>query len=455
MSMGRAKGRQMDLFVATSDLRAPGHPFYDRLNAALDRHRFDERVEAICARYYCEGNDGRPSVPPGRYFRMLAIGYFENLGSERGIAWRCADSLSLKAFLGLGPAEATPTHSALSRIRARLGKEAFEAVHLLILEVLKKERLVKGRKLALDSTTMAANASMASIVRRDTDETYAEFVGRLAAEAGEVVASAEDRARFDRRREGRETTNAEWASPTDPDARVARMKDGTTKLAYKAEHVVDADTHAIVTTALHAADRSDHATAPETLAEADAHLQAIGLSTVGATVIADKGYCSEAFVAGLVAAEMKPCVAEPRLRTKRRWKGKDEHVRRACLANRRRVRGAAGRRLMRRRGASVERSFQNVFDRGGQRQTHLRGHENNEKRNLVAVIAHNLGVWMRKLVGRACPKALAALLSARKIALLTVRALIGVFATGLRLAADDRPVGGSRPRQNLDLRQAA
>lgn len=455
MSMGRAKSRQMDLFVATSDLRSPGHPFYERLNKALDKHRFDEKVEAMCAKYYCEGNDGRPSIPPGVYFRMLMIGYFENLGSERGIAWRCADSLSLKTFLGLGAADDAPTHSALSRIRTRLGKEAFEAFHLLILSVLKAEGLLKGRKLALDSTTMAASASMSSIVRRDTDETYPEFVGRLAAEAGEKIEGKEDLARFDRKREDRTTTNAEWTSPTDPDARVARMKDGSTKMAYKAEHVVDADTCAIVTTALHAADRSDHTTAPETLAEADAQLRAVGLSTVDATVIADKGYFSEAFLAGCATAEIKTCVSEPKVKGRRRWKGKDAQVKSACLANRRRLCSAYGRGLTKRRGATVEKSFQHVFDRGGQRRTHLRGHENNEKRNHVAVGAHNLGVLMRKLIGKGCPKALSTRLFAAHVAVDVVSTLFRTLVTTAGFVVGKRREDAARSVARSAVRRAA
>jgi transposase len=432
MSMGRVHHRQADLFVAAADLRSPGNPFYERLNAALDRHDFDAKVEKLCAPYYADDKEGRPSIPPGRYFRMVMIGYFENLGSERGIAWRCADSFSLKAFLGLGAADTTPTHSALSRIRSRLGREAFDAFHVLVLGILKTEGLVKGELLALDSTTMAANASMASIVRKDTRETYGEFVGRLAEAAGEVVQGKEDLARFDRKREDRSSSNQDWKSPVDPEARIARMKDGTTKMAYKAEHVVDAETNAIVTSVLHAADRSDHATAPATVAEADAHLKAVGLTTVGATVIADKGYCSEEFLAGCATAAIKTCVAVPKLKGRRRWKGKAKDVRRACAANLRRVRSAYGRGLTRRRGATVEKSFQNVFDRGGQRRTHLRGHENNEKRNLIAVAAHNLGVLMRKLIGKACPRAFAAAAWDLSGLLATSRRPLGVMATVVR-----------------------
>lgn len=420
MSMGKAKPRQMDLFVAAADLQAPGHPFYDRLNKALEKHGFDAKVEALCAELYAGDGAGRPSIPPGQYFRMLMVGYFEGIASERGIAWRCADSLSLKTFLGLGPADATPHHSALSRIRRRLTKDVFTAYDRLILGILKASGLVKGDSLAMDSTTVAANASMASIVRKDTREGYADFVKRLAAEAGETVTNKEELARFDRKREDRKTTNAEWESPTDPDARVARMKDGRTKMAYKAEHVVDADTGVIVASALHAADRSDHATATDTIVAADANLKAIGLTTVGTTLLADKGYCSEAFIAGCAVAEIKTCIAEPKQRGRRRWKGKEPLVKRSCGANRRRVRSDYGRALMKRRGATVELSFQHVYERGGQRQTYLRGHENNEKRNLIAVAAHNLGVLMRKLVGAGCPKACATLLS-------TLQAILGAL----------------------------
>ena len=246
MAMGRrARERQGEFWIATQLLPGtPRHVFYEKLNGILAEGGFDRFVEGLCEPYYAEGF-GRASVPPGVYFRMLLIGYFEGIDSQRGIAWRCADSRSLAAFLGCSPKEATPEHSSLTRIRNRLPLEIHERVFAFVLALAERRKLLKGKTVAVDSTTLEANAAMKSIVRKDTGEDYRDYLVRLMREEGLIAdrdePSDEELRRFDKRRQ-KKVSNAEWESPVDPDARIAKMKDGRTHLAYKAEHVVDLET---------------------------------------------------------------------------------------------------------------------------------------------------------------------------------------------------------------------
>lgn len=411
MSMGRMKPKQGELWVATSEIKTPGHPFFKKLNEVFAVHDFDRKVEELCSSYYAEKN-GRPSIAPGRYFRMLMIGYFEGIGSERGLAWRCEDSLSLKAFLGLGAADTTPDHSSLSIVRRRLPVEVFRAVNKLVLSILKEAGLLKGRALALDASTMDANAAMRSIIRKDTNESYSGYVERLAKEAGEPAPTREKQARFDKKRKDRSTSNKDWKSSTDADARITRTKDGRTHLAYKPEHAVDVDTGAIVAATVNAADLSDHETSVATLVQVVENFESLNVPSTDFTVIADKGYHSEAVIAGCVTAEIRTCIAEPQIRGRRRWKDKLPEARTAFMRNRRRARSEHGKRLMRKRGETVERSFAHVLETGGLRRTYLRGLENNEKRYLAQVSAFNLGIVMRKLCGFGTPRGLAGALAA-------------------------------------------
>jgi transposase len=284
----------------------------------------------------------------------------------------------------------------------------------------------------IDSTTMAANASMKSIIRHDTNESYAGYVKRLAKEAGEKLTTKAELAQFDRKREGRSTSNADWKAPADDDARITKMKDGRTRFVYKPEHVVDAETDVIIAATMNHANASDHTTAPQTLLAAQRVLDDLGLSTNGATLIADKGYHSNALLVACVTADLKTCIAEPRSTSKRRWTNKPEIAHRAVTRNRRRLRSKHGLALMRRRGQSVERTFADVYHRGGMRQTYLRGLENNEKRSLLAVAAHNLGVLMRKLCGAGTPKALAVRFSMLYRVLVLVMAQLGIAWPGRR-----------------------
>jgi len=347
MSMGqRENERQRDLWLPTTDLaRSPGHPFYEQVNRVLREAEFDEKVEELCRPFYADST-GRPSIPPGVYFRMLLIGYFEGLGSEREIAWRCADSLALRDFLGYALDEATPNHSSLCRIRQRLDVEVHEAVFSLVLEILSDRGLLRGKTIGIDSTTLEANAALRSIVRRDDGTGYEEFLKKLAKESGIKTPTRKDLAKLDRKRP-KKGSNEEWEHPGDPDAQITKMKDGRTHLAHKSEHAVDMDSGAVVAVSLHGGAAGDTQTIYTTMEAACEEALALGLE-MPREWIADKGYHCNETMEMVAEVGLRSYISEPD-RGKRRWKGKDT-ARRGTNANRRRIRGARGRRLMRRRG---------------------------------------------------------------------------------------------------------
>ena len=273
MAMGQQKDRQGDLMVSWSEMpRSPGHVFYDRLQLVLIEGGFDGFAEAVCQPYYA-ARMGAPSVPPGRYFRMHLVGYFEGIDSERGLEWRCSDSLSLREFLLLERRERVPDHSWLSRTRARLPHEVHTAVFDWVLALIAEAGLVKGERIGVDASTMEANAARRNIVRRDTGEGYRGMLERLAQESGIETPTAEDLARLDRKHKGKKLSNQDWVSRSDPEAKIAKMKDGTTHLAYKPEHAVDLDTGAVVAAELHPADEGDTTTLEKTLATPGGHQQ--------------------------------------------------------------------------------------------------------------------------------------------------------------------------------------
>ena len=409
MAMGRARRqRQGTLFVGTGELpRTPGHPFYERVSALLEKHGFEAVVEGECARYYSDGT-GRPSIPPVVYFKALFVGFFEGIDSERGIAWRVADSMALRAFLGYELTEATPDHSSLSRTRRLMSVETHRLVFQFVLEVLAKEGLLRGGTLGVDATALEANAALRSIVRRDTGEGYEQFLTGLAAASGIKTPTREDLARIDRKRP-KKGSNDDWTNPNDPDARITKMKDGRTHLAHKAEHAVDMDTGAVVSVTLQPADRGDTQTVGETVDEARRNLRKVAASPRARRrlrpvreIVTDKGYHSNGTVRGLNEDGLQTYISEPN-RGRRNWKGKDRE-REAVYANRRRVRGARGKRLLRRRGEIVERSFAHCYETGAMRRTHLRGHENILKRLLVHVGAFNLSLVLRRTTGYGTPR---------------------------------------------------
>src|SRR5215203_199110 len=339
MALGRQRDRQLEMLVAWSEMpRSPGHIFYDRLQAELVTAGFDSFAEGLCALYYT-ARLGRPSLPPGRYFRMLLVGYFEGIDSERGLEWRCADSLSLREFLRLGAREPVPDHSWLSRTRARLPLEAHDAVFTWVLQRLAERGLVKGERIGIDASTMEANAALRAIVRRDGGEGYRAMLTRMARESGIETPTAEDLVRLDRRRKGKKLSNAEWESPADPEARIAKLKDGRTRLAYKPEHALDLDTGAVVAAEMHPADRGDTATLPGTLESAARHLAAVEAAPsaeVPAELVADKGYHSRETLKSLDDGPWKTRIAEPKRDGFLRWHGDDE-ARRAVVNNRTRL----------------------------------------------------------------------------------------------------------------------
>jgi transposase len=407
MAMGKRTSEQAPMWVAATDLPvSPGHPFYVRLNAILDDAGFDRFAEEQCEQFYAPVM-GRPSLPPGRYFRLLLIGYFEGLDSERGIAWRTADSLALRSFVGLGLDTGAPDHSTISRTRRLIALETHRAVFTWAQERLEAAGLLKGRTVAIDATTLEANAAMRSIVRRDTGETYQEFLTRLAAESGLKTPTREALARLDRRRKKR-TSNKDWKNPFDPDAKITKMKDGRTHLAHKAEHAIDLESGAMVAVTLQGADVGDTTSLVETAIAAAEHVEAAhGASPTSAVLtelIADKGYHSNQTMIDLHAVGVRSYIAEPD-RGRRSWANAPD-AQHAVYGNRRRVRGARGQRLMRRRGEYVERSFAHVYDTGGMRRTHLRGHPNILKRLLIHASAFNLGILMRKVFGVGAPRRL-------------------------------------------------
>ena len=409
MAMGtRTRDRQPTMWVPTTDLpTAASHPFYRRLNQLLREHGFDDFVEAQCAGFYAE-TMGRPGLPPGIYFRLLLIGYFEGIDAERGIAWRAADSLALRDFLGIGLDQAPPDHSTISRTRRLIALETHRAVFTWILQCLSTAGLVKGKTIGIDATTLEANAALRSIVRRDSGESYEEFLTTLAKASGIGTPTRADLARIDRKRK-KKGSNDDWTHPHDPDAKITKMKDGRTHLAHKAEHAIDLETGAIVGVTVQGADEGDTATIQETLPEAAEQLEAVAAVTDDAVavieeVVADKGYHSRTTVHDLETLAIRTYISEPD-RGPQSWTDQ-EAERDAVYANRRRIRGTRGKRLLRRRGELLERPCAHLYETGGLRRAHVRGHENVLKRLLVHAGAFNLGLWMRTLVGVGTPRSL-------------------------------------------------
>jgi transposase len=407
MALGRRKTRQAELFIPTAQLaQGPGHPFYRKLNAVLAEAGFDAFVEQLCAPHYKEG--GRPGLPPGTYFRLLFIGYFEGIDSQRGIAWRCADSLALRGFLGIPLTEATPVHATLSVIRQRLPEEVFDRVFQFVLGLLDEQGLLRGRTLGIDATTLEANAAMKSIVRKDTGADWKTYLRTLAQAEGIQNPTDADLQRLDRGRPDKKVSNEHWESPSDPDARSARMKDGTTHLAYKAEHAVDLQTEAIVAATVTTADRGDGASGAETLIVAQWNLNQSGSEAAVTQLVADKGYHDNRLLAQCADWQVRTYIPE-RKQKSRVWTDKPGEYERAFRGNRRRVRGEKGKQLNRWRSERCERTFAHVCETGGGRRSWLRGLGNVTKAHVLKCAAYNLGLLLRKVWGLGKPRSAAGL----------------------------------------------
>jgi transposase len=412
MAMGHKDDEQETLFVTYANLRgSAGHPFYEALEKILKGQGFDPYVEELCESFYKQG--GRPSIPPGIYFRCLLVGLFEGIDSERGIAWRVADSMSLRSFLGLPLDKNPPDHSTLSRTRRLLDLEVHQDVFTWVLGVLAKAGLVKGKTVGVDATTLEANAAMRSIVRRLDGKSYENYLTELAKASGIETPTRQDLAKLDRKRP-KKGSNEDWEHPLDPDAQITKMKDGSTHLAHKQEHAVDMDTGAILGVTLHGGAKHDTKTLDETLVVTDDNLADVrekvdeetaeSISERVQETVADRGYHSNEVLVALEESEIRAYIAEPE-RGRRNWKGK--HAERdAVYRNRRRMRCRRGKHLMRRRGELIERPFAHMLETGGMRRLHLRGHDNILKRLLIHAAGANLGLLMRTLVGVGSPRSL-------------------------------------------------
>jgi transposase len=457
MALGeRELSEQGELWIASGSIaKGPGHPFYAKLNAVLAQEKFDEYVEDRCREYYAPVM-GRPGIAPGVYFRMLLIGFLERLESERGIAWRCQDSLSLREFLGYRISEDTPDHSSLSRIRTRLSLEVHQEVFGWVLKVLGRRGLIDGKTVGVDSTTLEANAALRSIVRRDNGESYEEFLTGLAKASGIETPTRSDLARIDRKRKGK-GSNDDWVSPNDPDAEISKMKDGHTDMAHKLEQAVDlSGAGAVLAVTLHGGASGDTENLAETLTAADESLEEMREDgeaaakmheAAGREVVADKGYHSNEVLTELEQEGKRTYISEPD-RGRRSWE-KAPEAQQTVYANRRRIKGERGKRLLRSRGELLERPFAHYLEAGGMRRTHLRGHGRIMKRLLIHVAGFNLGLLMRELVGWGTPKQCAEAAAALLGSLGRLVAVIWRPEIGLgRFSDDARRISGS-PANNL------
>lgn len=409
MAMGRMGMRQGDLMLAFDELpHSPGHPFYEKLQEILHEAGFDACVEEKCRAFYAD-KMGAKSIPPGRYIRMHLIGYFEGIDSERGLEWKCSDSFSLRDFLVLAPTQRVPDHSSLSRIRQRLPLECHEEIFQFVLKLLREKGLIKGKRLGFDASTMHANAAMRNIEKRLDGKTYRQMLEGLAKESGIETPTSQDLIKIDKNRKNKRLSNKEWKSCSDEDARIAKMKNGSTRMAYKPEHAVDLDTGAIIAAPIHLADEGDTTSLPKTLEAAEKNLASAGCQPTKespAECVADKGYHARKGLKEMDGGVWKTRICEPDRPQFNRWHG-DEKARRAVYNNRARLGSKTGKKAMKLRAEKVERSFAHVLGRGGMRRAHLRGRENLQKRYLLHVAGFNLSLIMRQIIGHGTPRAVA------------------------------------------------
>lgn len=449
MALGKRKPVQQPLFVSTTDLNVRAHPFYEAVNKVLEAHHFDTFAEGVCAKFYDDGErGGRPGLAPGVYFRCLLVGYFEGIDSERGIDWRCNDSMSLKLFLGIPCDKPAPDHSTISRTRRLIDLETHQEAFQFILKVLANHDLIDGKTLGIDSTTLEANAALRSIVRRDTGESYQEFLTKLAKESGIETPTREDLAKIDKKRKNK-ASNDDWQNPNDPDAKITKMKDGATHLAHKAEHAVDLgeDSHgAILAVSVCDAAVGDTATMADTIVAASENLAAVKddarvadkiRDDFAAEAVLDKGYHSKKAMLDLHEADIRSYASEPD-RGRQDWDGEfGLDARDAVYANRRRINGPRGKRLLRSRGEKLERSFAHCYETGNLRRLHLRGRDNIAKRVLIHAAGFNIGLMMRVKYGLRKPRSCSAKAAALFLTLLRpmhlIRAALRSLAAATRL----------------------
>ena len=406
----KKKAAQPEFWIAADQVVATAHRgFYARLEETLESFGFAAKVRALCEPLYDPTGVGRPGIDPVVYLKMMMVGFFEDLPSERAIAARCADSMSIRSFLNYELHEKTPEHSSFTVIRQRLGLKIYQQIFTLTLQALREHGLLGGKNLGIDSSVIEANASLRALVNRNTAEQYWDYVKRLAAEQGIDPEDTAAVRRFDRHRPGK-GSNKEWQNPHDPDAKIGRTKDGATDMIYKPEVVADLDTGAIVQADVHPGDQADHQEMATRVLEAQQTInQAIGekLDTLTITsVTSDKGYYAVGELQALQHEGIRTVISDPV--DHRRVDQLEPAEQRAVRGARRSVKSKSGKALLRRRGMHIERSFAHILDAGGMRRTTLRGWENLNKRFKLAAAIYNLSQLMRKLFGFGTPKQLAA-----------------------------------------------
>jgi transposase len=400
---------QREFWVVANELpAATPDGFYKRVSQTLGKIDFAAQVREICRPAYAEaGEGGRPGIDPVVYLKMLMVGFFENLRSERAMATRCADSLSIRGFLGYSLTEATPDHSSLSVIRQRLSMPQFDALHLVLLRALRAHGLLKGKHLGIDSSVMEANASLRGLQHRNSEQKYWDYVKALAREAGVNPEDIKAVRRFDRQRPGRKTSNRDWVNPHDAEAKVGRTKQGATDMIYKPEHLSDLESGAIIDVQVRPGDAADNdeSMAQRVLAAVGTLLEVApdaNPQKLGATVVADEGYFALGQIAELQRCGLRTVIADPQAARRRAELPKEERqtLRRAQAA----TRSQSGKELLRKRGEHLERGFAHVLDHGGLRRATLRGCENLTKRYLIAALSANLSLLLRTLFGTGTAK---------------------------------------------------
>src|SRR3989441_1919778 len=426
----KKKAAQPEFWIATDQVVSPAQSgFYSKLEETLESFEFAAKVRALCAPAYDKSGVGRPGIDPVVYLKMIMVGFFEDLPSERAIAARCSDSMSIRAFLKYELNEKTPEHSSFTVIRQRLGLEIYERIFVLTLQALREHGLLRGKNLGIDASVIEANASLRALVHRNTEEQYWDYVKRLAAEQGVDLQDAAAVRKFDRNRPGK-GSNQEWENPHDPDAKIGRTKDGATDMIYKPEAVVDLDTGAIVRAQVQLGDESDHKDMSVRILEAQQNINRASKTKLDTltveSVTSDKGYYAVSELPVLQQEGIRTVICDPI--DNRRLDKLEPAARRAVLGARRSVKSKSGKELLRRRGMHIERSFAHILDCGGMRRATLRGWENLNKRYKLAAAFYNLSQLMRKLFGFGTPKQLAAfgrLLFIRLTWLLALPSLIG------------------------------
>ena len=408
---------QADLWIQPGELaKGPKDGFYSKLLDVLDGVDFTGQIHRLCGPHYKAGilSAGRPPTDPAVLFKMMMVGFLEGIGSDRGIAARCSDSLILRRFLGYSLTEETPDHSSFTVFRKRLPQEVFQAAHEVVLDGLRAHGLLKGRHLGIDSSVIEANASLSGLVQRNTETSYWDYVKELAKAAGVDPEDPGAVARFDRNRPGRKTSNKEWYNPDDPDAKVGCTKDGAFDMIYKPEHIVDLESGAIIAAEVRLGDAGDTEELSTRVLEAVELVEEIyGQDHVEGTsrvkdLTGDKGFHSPAEL-GIIQEETgaRTIIGDANA-ARRQPDNLEPEARQALERAARAVKSKSGKEQLKKRGEHIERGFAHVLDCGSLRRTTLKGRANINKRYLCGILAFNLSLIMRKLTGVGTPRQAAA-----------------------------------------------